>query len=322
MQNEHMEYLVFQAPLDANGGSGNLAIKCVVKNTFLEIVEADSPANIHCARIRSHSESRLSLRRPSFDKDDEVAEEKFDMMGKLKIEKTVSSVSTSVDGDGSASDSSRDWLDEPGNVPRTDSPTPSDARNEPRKAHFQVPEEILESLHELTDLVAEEQFKREDLQNYPLIEQLYPYIPVDDKGNVTSLGSILHAQGDGGVLSCKPCAFMKKDRCHKKDLCLFCHFPHDGPSLKANNTRNRKSSSKRKRESRQRFCEEENSEAVRVELAAPAALAAPALPVAPAAPAAQLLTPSHAAYLSMPSPSAGTRQVFAPQAYYYTPAPR
>jgi len=86
--------------------------------------------------------------------------------------------------------------------------------------------EALEALQMLREREAEERFTREDLMNCDVSKQLYPAIPVDDKGNVTSLGSILHAEG-----TCKPCAFswkrsVKKDRCYKKDLCLYCHFEH------------------------------------------------------------------------------------------------
>lgn len=115
----------------------------------------------------------------------------------------------------------------------------------------QVPRQALEALHKLTDQVAEEHLKREDLMTNEVTSQLYPFIPYDEEGNVTSLGSILHAEG-----SCKPCVFWKKDRCRKKDLCLFCHFEHEIPKPACS----RKSKSKRMRCARRSY-EQEQSEA-------------------------------------------------------------
>merc|ERR1712118_424883 len=83
-------------------------------------------------------------------------------------------------------------------------------------------EEVLDALQKLTDLDAEERMKREDIEQLDVTELLCPFIPVDDEGNSTSLGSILHAEG-----TCKPCAFLKKDRCRRKDLCLYCHIEHE-----------------------------------------------------------------------------------------------
>jgi hypothetical protein len=81
-----------------------------------------------------------------------------------------------------------------------------------------LPSEALDALQKLKEMVAEEHLKREDLVTNEVTAQLYPYIPIDDEDNVTSLGTILHASG-----ACKPCMFWKKGRCHKKDLCLYCH---------------------------------------------------------------------------------------------------
>jgi len=82
-----------------------------------------------------------------------------------------------------------------------------------------LPSEALDALQKLKEMVAEEHLKREDLVTNEVTAQLYPYIPIDDEGSVTSLGTILHASG-----ACKPCMFWKKGRCHKKDLCLYCHI--------------------------------------------------------------------------------------------------
>eukprot|EP00746_Dinoflagellata_sp_MGD_P002075 gnl/MRDRNA2_/MRDRNA2_103992_c0_seq1.p1 gnl/MRDRNA2_/MRDRNA2_103992_c0~~gnl/MRDRNA2_/MRDRNA2_103992_c0_seq1.p1 ORF type:complete len:325 (+),score=53.71 gnl/MRDRNA2_/MRDRNA2_103992_c0_seq1:95-1069(+) len=105
-----------------------------------------------------------------------------------------------------------------------------------------VPTHVLDSLQKLQEMAAGlPKMNHEDVMTHelheqvcaalPLYKRLYsPYIPIDDEGNVTSLGSILHAEG-----TCKPCAFQKRNRCHKKEMCLYCHYDdHDitssGPS--------------------------------------------------------------------------------------------
>jgi len=82
-----------------------------------------------------------------------------------------------------------------------------------------------EALHKLKVLQDNEQLKKQGPMSNKHISQLRPFIPLDHGGNVTSLGSILHAEG-----ACKPCAFWTKDRCLKKDSCLHCHFAHDNSS--------------------------------------------------------------------------------------------
>eukprot|EP00931_Biecheleriopsis_adriatica_P034394 TRINITY_DN19871_c0_g1_i1.p1 TRINITY_DN19871_c0_g1~~TRINITY_DN19871_c0_g1_i1.p1 ORF type:complete len:223 (+),score=32.98 TRINITY_DN19871_c0_g1_i1:166-834(+) len=49
-------------------------------------------------------------------------------------------------------------------------------------------------------------------------------IPVDEDGQVTSLGSALHHLGE-----CRPCAFLGNARrpCTNGVACMFCHFSHD-----------------------------------------------------------------------------------------------
>jgi hypothetical protein len=93
---------------------------------------------------------------------------------------------------------------------------------QPREEQVQVHGETVKALRNLTDLVLEGNLRREDLMVHEITAQVYPFIPYDHEGKVTSLGSILHAES-----ACNPCAFFQKDRCHKKDLCLYCHFKHD-----------------------------------------------------------------------------------------------
>eukprot|EP00913_Durusdinium_trenchii_P010827 g10156.t1 len=49
-------------------------------------------------------------------------------------------------------------------------------------------------------------------------------VPLDEAGELTSIGSILHGSGE-----CRPCAFLGSERrpCTKGVACVFCHFPHD-----------------------------------------------------------------------------------------------
>ncbi|CAK9021952.1 unnamed protein product [Durusdinium trenchii] len=49
-------------------------------------------------------------------------------------------------------------------------------------------------------------------------------VPLDEAGELTSIGSILHGSGE-----CRPCAFLGSERrpCTEGVACVFCHFPHD-----------------------------------------------------------------------------------------------
>lgn len=51
---------------------------------------------------------------------------------------------------------------------------------------------------------------------------------LDEQGNATSIGSLLHA---GGL--CRPCRFTKKNACANGVLCFFCHVDHKRPTKSA-----------------------------------------------------------------------------------------
>eukprot|EP00746_Dinoflagellata_sp_MGD_P065614 gnl/MRDRNA2_/MRDRNA2_27320_c0_seq1.p1 gnl/MRDRNA2_/MRDRNA2_27320_c0~~gnl/MRDRNA2_/MRDRNA2_27320_c0_seq1.p1 ORF type:complete len:386 (-),score=78.25 gnl/MRDRNA2_/MRDRNA2_27320_c0_seq1:601-1662(-) len=128
--------------------------------------------------------------------------------------------------------------------PRPESPATSFEDEEPVPCTLVdqclVPGHALDALQKLKEMVEDQHLKREDLMTDEITGQLYPYIPFDDEGNLTSLGSILHAHG-----ACQPCIFMKRDRCHKKDLCLYCHHPHEKHEMNTGIKRNRKAKSRR-----------------------------------------------------------------------------
>lgn len=51
------------------------------------------------------------------------------------------------------------------------------------------------------------------------------YVPRDPvSSELTSLGSVLHLVGD-----CKRCVYVDNSTCRKGEMCLFCHFRHEGP---------------------------------------------------------------------------------------------
>lgn len=288
-----MDYMVLKLQ---DGMKPHDYIKCIVKNTFLEIADTDPSQNVSSARRRSASEGRASsvARHLNFNDDEEDAkEDKYISLfpypeGKFQIFGSFSTI-PSIDAEGLSSASTRsDGWEEPTSSPRSGSCTPpeisnshqqtlppflppymacclpptpppcfppslpsplppslppsvpacheedeklrvesmkSQSREHPTLATRRLQktkDEVLESLQQLTDLAAKEQLTREDLEKNEVTDHLYPYIPFNDEGDITSLGSILHAEG-----ACKPCVFLKKDRCHKKDLCLYCHFEHD-----------------------------------------------------------------------------------------------
>jgi len=52
-------------------------------------------------------------------------------------------------------------------------------------------------------------------------------IPRNDEGNLSSLGSLQHFQGN-----CLPCIFWFKNQCRKGLTCKHCHFRHPGQKAK------------------------------------------------------------------------------------------
>ena len=54
------------------------------------------------------------------------------------------------------------------------------------------------------------------------MRQFVPRDPVSSE--LTSLGSVLHLVGD-----CKRCVYVDNSTCRKGEMCLFCHFRHEGP---------------------------------------------------------------------------------------------
>jgi hypothetical protein len=113
-----------------------------------------------------------------------------------------------------------------------------------------IPADVISAVQSFAEVAANEHYRREDLENHQMSVQLSPYIPLDDQGNVTSLGSILHHTD-----ACKPCIFLKRDACHKRDLCFYCHFPHDESKLQPAGNKKRKAKKRRPYEANQRGVE-------------------------------------------------------------------
>lgn len=57
-------------------------------------------------------------------------------------------------------------------------------------------------------------------------------IPRDESGVPTSVGSIMHIEGDTPGELCKPCVFWFKGKCSKGIRCRHCHFKHKGQKSK------------------------------------------------------------------------------------------
>jgi len=254
---QSLEYKIFHAPV------GVINLKCVIKNTFLELDESadsDPSSNMHGARLRSSSESRVAfLTRREVD---EAVNGNFNVVPELTKDtsfSTISSTTCSTNDDGSSSTrtdtktpSEFSGASSPGSTGEASPCHPLSPASISHQEDSQVPSEVFEALQSLTDLVEEQKLKREDLMNNEIVEQLYPYIPVDDEGCATSLGSLLHAEG-----VCKPCAFLKKNRCHKGELCVYCHFEHES---KDTHIAPRKSKKKRMRENQARHRQESQQE--------------------------------------------------------------
>eukprot|EP00930_Biecheleria_cincta_P025796 TRINITY_DN18306_c0_g1_i1.p1 TRINITY_DN18306_c0_g1~~TRINITY_DN18306_c0_g1_i1.p1 ORF type:complete len:228 (+),score=25.80 TRINITY_DN18306_c0_g1_i1:23-706(+) len=63
--------------------------------------------------------------------------------------------------------------------------------------------------------------QKSDLSDLP--DEALSSIPVDEDGQLTSVGSQLHYEGD-----CRPCAFLRNSRrpCTNGIACMYCHFDH------------------------------------------------------------------------------------------------
>jgi len=81
------------------------------------------------------------------------------------------------------------------------------------------------------------------------MESLLQRVPRDEEGELTSVGSILHARG-----TCKPCVFAHSERkaCKSGASCTFCHFEHA--------PKRRLRVCKKKREELKRFTEEQRQQ--------------------------------------------------------------
>lgn len=276
MQGRYEDYctLVYTAPMGPITKHGK-DLKCVVnlKNGFLELAEDGTPpANKGSAQIRSLSDSHVSLRRDVPNSSGCATIQSMTIGDGTKVTKfqwyhakqqcshsdpkdqsskalsldckwstgTPSTIAETLSETLSVFDSfTEEDVSVPSSVELPATPL-SGASNASWYAHtYELPREPLEgepieALHKLTVLQADEELKNQGPMSNKHITQLKPLIPFDDDGNVTSLGSILHAEG-----TCKPCAFWRKDRCLKKDLCLRCHLEHDIPKHKPKTKRMR-----------------------------------------------------------------------------------
>lgn len=264
------DYLSFS--MDAMTGSPHTSgdghdLKCVIKNTFLELVtDAEPPTEHPGSRRRASSDSHVSLkylqRQPTSGCGEEVYSDSTPSIvnddGSLYSLTPRSPSKLTERGEGEIVMEAKDvgfQVPLPGllpfQVPSAGYSYRQDHHEEHQKHH--VPVEVLDVLGKLTQLVGDEHWKREDLANHAATPILYPHIPLDEEGSITSLGSILHFEG-----TCKPCAFLKKDRCHKKDLCLYCHFGHEVDVPKP--ARFRKSKKKRMRQAKQNSNDAQDNE--------------------------------------------------------------
>lgn len=108
----------------------------------------------------------------------------------------------------------------------------SSSNSTPRKWEFGVAvpnefdlEESLAMYQRISKLCADGSDIRSVLSTYFADVDITKYVPCDPlTGERLSLGSVLHFDGN-----CKPCSFLGKNRCHKGQVCLYCHFVHAEP---------------------------------------------------------------------------------------------
>lgn len=228
-------------------------VKVVIKNTFLEVYRGNLQISEYGARRRASSDSQFpqKLMLPNLNCEEDTGSNSTPSL----VDESLYSITPRTSSPLSMNTDSS--LLSPEKLPSSLPGSFTQDSDEDQQKHqeysdlcastyssYSTPVEILDMLEKLTQMVGIERYKREDLVSHELTPVLYPYIPLEE-GNITSLGSILHLEGN-----CKPCAFLKKDRCHKKDLCLYCHFAHNITAPKSSCFR--KSKKKRMRQARQR----------------------------------------------------------------------
>jgi len=83
------------------------------------------------------------------------------------------------------------------------------------------------------DMSQKNQREIDSIQNLNRFGLVSRVIPVDETGELLSVGTIPH-----GLDKCTLCAFWFKGKCHKQEFCLFCHHK-DHSSERPKKTRTR-----------------------------------------------------------------------------------
>lgn len=115
-----------------------------------------------------------------------------------------------------SSDSGSWQADSEGNLSGTGRSTPSVAFNL---------EDALNILSELEEIVDSKTDVRDAMDKLYPDSDVTQFIPTGVHGEMLSLGSARHLKDPIGSF-CRPCGFNKRGKCHKAELCLYCHFSH------------------------------------------------------------------------------------------------
>lgn len=180
----------------------------IVRNTFIDIESASEESTDNSqSQSKSDSEGLSKARSRSAS---ESGESRFEQIADLKEwhKKWVSS------SDSSGQKSSRSGSND-------ETQTENESEKVPLPTEFKDTLKLARRLQMMVDagMHVRDAIKTE----YPHLD-LVSMVPKNDSGEALSVGSVWHLAKPYGT-RCKGCDFFRKGKCHKREKCLYCHFP-------------------------------------------------------------------------------------------------
>eukprot|EP00746_Dinoflagellata_sp_MGD_P152259 gnl/MRDRNA2_/MRDRNA2_83542_c0_seq1.p1 gnl/MRDRNA2_/MRDRNA2_83542_c0~~gnl/MRDRNA2_/MRDRNA2_83542_c0_seq1.p1 ORF type:complete len:248 (+),score=27.01 gnl/MRDRNA2_/MRDRNA2_83542_c0_seq1:111-854(+) len=191
--------------------------KYSVKNTFVDYYEDDAEDDLRPGLQRSSSDGILSSSSShrSFSKNNKDRDSSSDKESCNRKNNHIQEDDHKVWQ--TSSSSSHTVPDSPDSIVRNPNSDRDRQHGFDLKESKAMYDRVFELTKDGTDIreVVEKHFLDVDMSKF------CPRDPEADDPKPLSLGSVMHLYGD-----CKPCIFFPRDRCHRKMLCLYCHFPH------------------------------------------------------------------------------------------------
>mmetsp|Transcript_9685 Transcript_9685/g.30139 ORF Transcript_9685/g.30139 Transcript_9685/m.30139 type:complete len:316 (-) Transcript_9685:51-998(-) len=211
------ESVVVRSGTQAEAGPG---VQAVVKNTFIHAVDLSEQANKQALR-RSASDSDISH---SSGKPEGTTKFWF---GKERSSSRSSSEQSTPNPSGANEYGRNDSETSSSHAASSQSTSHPAGPQRVGATQPQLPPDVVARCDELVlQLHGELGVPVEDLIALDA-QGLLRQIPRNAEGEMTSVGSVLHATGE-----CSPCVFWFKNSCSKSIKCSYCHFMHRGQKNK------------------------------------------------------------------------------------------